>query len=92
MFCRPFAAPPNPAQWEALIDRLAQEQTRNGIDLVVLDPLISVLPCSENDAQQVSHALYALRRLTDRGLAVLILHHPSKEAQRPGQAARGSGA
>jgi RecA-family ATPase len=90
LFCRPFAAPPSPAQWDMLIDRLAQEQEKNGVDLVVLDPLISVLPCSENEAQRMSHALHALRRLTDRGLAVLILHHPSKEANpRPGHAARG---
>jgi hypothetical protein len=92
LFCRPFAGTPSPAQWEALIDRLADEQQKHGVSLVVLDPLVSVLPCSENDAQQVSRTLHSLRRLTDRGLAVLILHHPSKDASRLGQTARGSGA
>jgi len=93
LFCRPFTTPPSFVQWDALIDRLGQERKQSGVDLVVLDPLVSVLPCSENDPQQLSHALHALRRLTDLNLAVLILHHPSKAAvHRPGLAARGSGA
>ncbi|MFL5898622.1 MAG: hypothetical protein ACJ76D_09200, partial [Solirubrobacterales bacterium] len=36
--------------------------------------------------------LAPLRRLTERGMAVLLLHHPRKGAAAEGQAARGSGA
>jgi len=36
-------------------------------------------------------ALQELQRLTERGLAVLLLHHPPKGEPRLGQAARGSG-
>jgi hypothetical protein len=38
------------------------------------------------------NALLPLQRLTSRGVAVLILHHPAKGRTRAGQAARGSGA
>ena len=37
-------------------------------------------------------ALAPLRRLTSSGMAVLLLHHPRKEASADGRAARGSGA
>jgi hypothetical protein len=37
-------------------------------------------------------ALLPLTRLTDLGIAVLLLHHPGKGKPLPGQAARGSGA
>jgi hypothetical protein len=37
-------------------------------------------------------ALLPLQRLTADGMAVLVLHHPSKGEPRPGQMARGSGA
>ena len=37
-------------------------------------------------------ALAPLQRLTSRGLSVLLLHHPRKQASAAGMAARGSGA
>jgi hypothetical protein len=37
-------------------------------------------------------ALLPLQRLTTRGIAGLVLHHPRKEPSAPGRAARGSGA
>jgi hypothetical protein len=47
---------------------------------------------SENDAGEMLRTLLPLRALTDRGMSVLVLHHPRKGPVVPGQAARGSGA
>ncbi len=59
----------------------------------MIDPLAAFLPGGEeNHAGLMQEALAPLRRLAERGLAVLLLHHPRKGACRPGQAARGSGA
>jgi hypothetical protein len=87
--CRPFRGKPSAAEWEALLDRLGEEQARNGLDLVVIDPLAGFLPGrDENNAVSVLAALAPLHRLTAAGVAVLLLHHPRKEDEGP----RGSGA
>jgi hypothetical protein len=63
------------------------------VDLAVIDPLASFLPGrGENHAGLMLEALQPLQRLTARGMAVLLLHHPKKGPTREGQAARGSGA
>ena len=60
---------------------------------VVIDPLAVFLPGNcENLAGVMTECLLPLRELTDRGVAVLLLHHPRKGKTRAGQAARGSGA
>jgi hypothetical protein len=59
---------------------------------VAFDPLIHVLPCRENSTAELRDALEALRRLTDLGIAVLILHHTAKHDAGLGKAARGAGA
>jgi AAA domain len=87
--CRPFRAKPGPQAWLALIDRLVHLRQEHGIGLAVLDPLAEFLPGhDENNAGLMLEALLPLRRLTDRGVAVLLLHHP----RRRDGAARGSGA
>jgi hypothetical protein len=92
-YCRPFNHKPRPEEWSALIDHLAGLRDRHGLDLLVIDPLASFLPGrSESGAGSMLDALLPLQRLTSRGVAVLILHHPRKGEVRPGQAARGSGA
>src|SRR5438309_2264725 len=63
-----------------------------GIDLFVIDPLAAFLPGDENNAAAILAALSPLRRLTDAGLAVELLHHPRKEGSADGRWARGSGA
>ncbi len=91
--CRPFRGKPTPAQWEALLDHLAGLGERHGVDLAVIDPLASFLPGrDENHAGLMLEALAPLQRLTKRGLAVLLLHHPKKGEAPAGQWARGSGA
>jgi AAA domain len=91
--CRPFPARPSPPQWLALIDRLAELRRHDGVDLVVIDSLAHFLPSrTENHAALMLEALAPLQRLTERGMAVLLLHHPKKGGAAEGEAARGSGA
>jgi hypothetical protein len=91
--CRPFSGKPSLPQWSALIDRLAQLKESSGVDLVAIDSLSNFLPGgTENLAPVVLEMLAPLRRLTERRMAVVLLHHPKKGAAAEGEAARGSGA
>jgi hypothetical protein len=91
--CRPFRAKPRMQVWLALIDRLDDLRHRRGITLAVLDPLAEFLPGrDENSAGVMLEALLPLRRLTDAGLALLLLHHPGKEEAADGCGGRGSSA
>jgi hypothetical protein len=92
-FCRPFLGKPRPEEWLALLDQVGRIHDRHGLDLLVIDPLANLSPLrSENDAGEMLNTLLPLQRLTTRGVAVLVLHHPRKGSLVPGQAARGSGA
>jgi len=92
-FCRPFRGKPSPAEWEALIDRLAELHDRRGLALAVIDPLAAFLPGpDENNAATMMAALAPLHRLTSRGVSVLLVHHPRKAGLATGVVPRGSGA
>jgi hypothetical protein len=92
-FCRPFRTKPSAVQWEGLMQAMITLRRREGLDLVVIDPLAAFLPGdNENTAAVVLRTLQPLRDLTAVGLSVLLLHHPRKGATALGQAARGSGA
>src|SRR5438552_15931659 len=74
--CRPFRGKPTAEEWQALLDRLADEHIRRGLDLTVIDTLGTFLPGpDENHAATMLTALAPLQRLTVAGLAVLLLHH-----------------
>lgn len=90
--CRPFQAKPDPGQWLALIDHLGSLRQAHGIQLAVIDALASFLPGGENHAGQMLECLLPLQRLVGQGMALLVLHHPRKQAASPGRLARGSGA
>lgn len=90
--CRPFVGPPKLPDWLALLDQLAALRRDHGVDLVLLDPLAELLPAhAENDTALMHAALRPLRALAQTGLAVLMLHHPRKDQNADGQAARGVG-
>ncbi len=92
-FCRPFPGKPTPAQWLALLDRLADVHARHGLSLVAIDPLSAFFPGrGESNAELMLEFLMPLHRLTALGLSVLLLHHPGKGEAGEGMAARGSGA
>ncbi len=92
-YCRPFRGRPSPHQWQALLDRVANESAERDISLLVVDPLASFFPGkSENAAAAMLDALTPLQRLAACGLSVLVLHHPSKKDHGDGPSGRGSGA
>jgi hypothetical protein len=91
--CRPFRARPTQAEWLELIDYLAELGSGRGVDLAAIDPLAAFLPGhAESSAAAMIDALMPLQRLTARGMAVLLSHHPSKGSTLDGQAARSGGA
>jgi AAA domain len=88
LICRPFAGRPTMDDWTRLIDRVAKA----GADLVVVDPLMKILPGEiENSAVTLLSFLEPLHRLTERGTAVLMLHHPRKSGPIGERGPRGSG-
>jgi hypothetical protein len=91
--CRPFRGKPTAEQWRALVAHIDALHQRHGFALLVIDALAEFLPGrAENDAAAVLAALLPLQLLTSAGVAVLLLHHPRKQASADGQWARGSGA
>ncbi|MCE9562454.1 MAG: AAA family ATPase [Planctomycetes bacterium] len=93
LISRPFTGRPTPEQWDELIRRAEQLREFDNLDLFVVDPLASFLPGrSESDPCTLLEMLEPLRRLAERGVAVLVLHHPRKKASEEGHTARGSGA
>jgi hypothetical protein len=92
LISQPFRGKPTFAQWEALIDRLEELTGDHGFGLVVLDTLGGLFPSGvEYNGDCMQRALASLRKLTDRGIAVWVLHHPPKGKLREGQIARGAG-
>lgn len=87
--CRPFRGRPSADQWSELVQRLADD----GPDLIVIDPLALVLPgMVENNASALLAALQSLHWLTQRGSAILLIHHPRKSGPADELSPRGSGA
>jgi hypothetical protein len=90
---RPFAGRPTFAQLAQLNADLIGLKQERGLDLVVFDSLAVFLPTgNENSAGVMVNALAPFLALAEAGLAVWLLHHPSKGEPPLGQAARGSGA
>src|SRR5260370_34787627 len=92
--CRPFqGARPTDEQWFALIASLEALHRRESLDLVVIDPLATLLPgYAETCAPKMLDCLLPLQALAKLGPAVWLPHHPAKSKRADGQAARGSSA
>jgi hypothetical protein len=90
--CRPFRSLPRPEEWQSLLDHLLTIQQSAGLELIVIDPLAAILPPGANEPSVMQTALASLAPLMNAGVAVLILHHPRKQASTAGNWARGSGA
>jgi hypothetical protein len=91
--CRPFLGKPSQDEWLALLGQIGRLHERAKVDLLAIDSLANLSPMrSENDAVEMLRTLLPLQGLTNRGLSVLLAHHPKKGVLVPGQAARGSGA
>jgi hypothetical protein len=92
--CRPFhGARPSDDQWSALVEGLGSLHRQEALDLVVLDPLATLLPGpAEASAARLLDCLLPLQALANSGPAVWLLHHPAKGPRPDGLTARGSGA
>jgi hypothetical protein len=79
--CRPLNGRPLMDHWTWMIEDI--EAQKRFPQLLVLDPLSSFLPeHAEGYAPHLLHALIPLRRLTERGMAILMNHHPSRQGVR----------
>jgi hypothetical protein len=92
--CRPFqGARPTEPQWFGLIDALDALHRRETLDLVMIDPLATLLPgYAETCAPKMLDCLLPLQALANQGPAVWLLHHPAKGKRTDGQSARGTSA
>jgi AAA domain len=92
--CRPFqGARPTDDQWFSLVAGLEALHRREGLDLVVMDALATLLPgYAETCAPKMLDCLLPLQSLANLGPAVWLLHHPAKGKCADGLAARGSSA
>lgn len=91
VLCRPLIAKPNFADWMDFVVHVQDHAVERQCDLVVFDTLGAFAPWkSENDAAEVQGTMNVLTRLTEAGLAVLLVHHIGKVDGREGKAARGS--
>ncbi|MFL5240782.1 MAG: AAA family ATPase [Gemmataceae bacterium] len=93
LLCRPFRGQPLPQEWVNLVDYLVDLHQVEGLELVVIDSLASFVPGrDENNASCMMQTLAPLQRLTEKGVALMIVHHPRRKPSAPGHSMRGSGA
>lgn len=79
--------------WDGYVKGLGRLAEVKGYDLIVLDAVFRLASADENSAHQVTRLMTPLRGLVagNPGLAVLVLHHMSKDASAaPGLNGRGS--
>lgn len=89
----PFeGAKPSPNQWKVWKKFCENDIERNKTELLVIDTLASLMPSKdENSVAAGAETIALLRGFSERGLGVLVMHHPRKGSTVEGQSARGSG-
>ena len=93
LLSRPFPGRPTPADWARLAAFAQVRREAGELDLLVVDTLTSFLPGkTDSDPATLLEFLHPLRGLAADGVAVLVMHHPRRQAADEGSAARGSGA
>ncbi|MBI3824111.1 MAG: AAA family ATPase [Planctomycetes bacterium] len=89
---RPFVGVPSQGQWLDLLHFLQGTTDSRGADLVIIDPLSRFLPSgAESHPRLLLDALGPLNALTQRGMAILLVHHPRKASAGLGMLSRGTG-
>jgi len=93
LLARPFTGLPTADEWNALIDEACLMRLDGQLDLFVVDAIVNFLPGAwESNSVLLVDALNPLHRLTKKGAAVLLMHHPRIRKSEPGLSARGSSA
>ena len=92
--CRPFkGARPTVDLWHGMLDYLALEHAKEAFDVVVIDPLATLLPGNaELSAPQMRDCLIPLQALAASGAAIWLIHHTGKDSRIDGLASRGTSA
>lgn len=90
--CRPFKGGlPTDAEWQSIIAGMESLHRQQGLDLVVIDPLTTLLPGqAETFGPKLIACLLPLQKLASEGPAIWLMHHPAKSKRADGQSARGS--
>lgn len=66
-----------------IVDQLTCLLSQNDIGLLVVDPLVDIHGCDENDNGQMNYVMRTLRYIAKAAnVAVLVMHHTSKSASR----------
>jgi len=90
---KPFKMKPTLREWGDFLKDYSTFCEENHIELVIVDTLASFWSVrNENDASEVAEALMPLNFLTEKNIAVLLIHHFRKSGGKDGVATRGSGA
>lgn len=75
------------------VENIVEECRKKNIGIVMVDSLIRMHNKNENDSSEMSKVLNYFKKITDYGIACLILHHHRKNSfyGSAGEAMRGSG-
>lgn len=93
VWVRPIRVKPNLKQWLEFINATAKKCDTLAIDCVIIDTVSTFWPIdNENDAAHMMQALIPLYTLTEKNIAVVLVHHFRKGGGDQAQASRGSGA
>lgn len=93
LLSRPFMGKPNLKDWKELVTEIMWAVSEYQADAVFIDPFATLAPVmDENDAGEVTAAITELQKITEKGAAVILTHHPSKMGGGEGRSSRGSGA
>lgn len=90
LFPEPFAHLPSGGEWRSLLEHIDRLRGERQVDLIVIDSLTHFLR-TETAAAGVLDLLLPLRELAQRGMAVLLMHHPRRQGATLGNAGRGHG-
>jgi hypothetical protein len=69
----------SPVQIPTSINYIVEAARRDQIDVIVLDPLVNLHTCNENDNSSMHYVMGILRRIArETGTALLTVHHTAK--------------
>ncbi len=82
---------PTMEEWIENVDMIAAEAVGGGYDLVIIDTFQSFGPAVNENDSSMGDAMRVLKRISSKGIAVIVVHHASKVTKdsHVGQASRG---
>jgi len=72
-----------PQRNDILLDQLTNKAKSNGVGLIVIDPLVKIHQCDENDNVEMDYVMDALTDVAQKAdTAIMLLHHTTKGGDR----------